>query len=302
VPVYGGLSFHELAVNTYHACGISGAAEVPDEAQGYCWGGDWSGQVGDGDSRAPFEPRAVDGDLRFRSIDAGQAFSCGTTFDGTTQCWGENEWGQLGRTDSPERCITAGGGDVPCSLVPVPISGGPSLETVVTGSTHACGLTADGAAFCWGDNRAGQLGIGASDDSALPTAVVGGHRFVSLSAGHAHTCGLDAEGIAYCWGANDDGALGTMENVEQCGTGACSREPVAVAGGALRFRSISASRGPGGSHSCGVSRDGEAYCWGSNADGQLGTGIHGGHAEPVLVRLQLPLERRTGEGLPAGTP
>jgi alpha-tubulin suppressor-like RCC1 family protein len=39
---------------------------------------------------------------------------------------------------------------------------------------------------------------------------------------------------------------------------------------ALVFRQVSA----GGGHSCGVTTDDQAYCWGSNAYGNLGDGTH----------------------------
>ena len=37
-------------------------------------------------------------------------------------------------------------------------------------------------------------------------------------------------------------------------------------GGGLRWRWIN----PGGRHTCGITTDSRAYCWGSNNDGQLG--------------------------------
>lgn len=40
---------------------------------------------------------------------------------------------------------------------------------------------------------------------------------------------------------------------------------------------------PGAYHTCGLTRDGDVYCWGSNADGELGTGTVGNSWRPVLV-------------------
>ena len=54
--------------------------------------------------------------------------------------------------------------------------------------------------------------------------------------------------------------------------------PVAVAGG-LFFREVSA----GASHTCGVTSDNQAYCWGSSSDGQLGDGTTTNRPTPVAV-------------------
>ncbi|WP_373070450.1 hypothetical protein [Gemmatimonas sp.] len=43
------------------------------------------------------------------------------------------------------------------------------------GSSHTCGLTSTGAAFCWGRNNAGQLGDGTT--IGVPLAVFGGIVF-----------------------------------------------------------------------------------------------------------------------------
>ena len=45
--------------------------------------------------------------------------------------------------------------------------------------------------------------------------------------------------------------------------------PTAVTGGLLFDKVIAAM---GSAHSCGVTTDNRAYCWGSNASGQLGDG------------------------------
>jgi alpha-tubulin suppressor-like RCC1 family protein len=130
------------------------------------------------------------------------------------------------------------------------------------GESHTCGLTAAGAAYCWGQNAAGQLGVGdAVLRSSIPLPVTGGLTFATLSAGDAHTCGLTTNGVAYCWGWNFDGQLGTGS------AGAPSGTPVIVAP-RLSFLAIAS----GHSHTCAVEGSGVAYCWGQNLSGRLGTG------------------------------
>jgi alpha-tubulin suppressor-like RCC1 family protein len=55
-------------------------------------------------------------------------------------------------------------------MVPAPVLGERTFQAVVTGYYRACGLTAEGTAFCWGRNDYGQLGDGTTQDRAEPVA------------------------------------------------------------------------------------------------------------------------------------
>ena len=116
---------------------------------------------------------------------------------------------------------------------------------------------------------------GAPSADAVTAAAALVFRHVSPGM-RAHTCGVTTTNLAYCWGNNgfgdDYGPLGD-------GTEVILRlRPVAVAGG-LRFRQVSAGWG----HSCGVTTDDRAYCWGLNTDGALGDGTNASTRRPVAV-------------------
>lgn len=108
--------------------------------------------------------------------------------------------------------------------------------------------------------------------STVPLAVPGGPRYSDIVAGGFSTCALTSGGEAHCWGANWNGILGigsTEDNVWS---------PAAVMGG-LRFVELAA----GQRHICGLTREGELYCWGDNDFGQLGDGTREPRAAPVRV-------------------
>ena len=143
----------------------------------------------------------------------------------------------------------------------------PTLLTVSRGTEHACGLSADGRAFCWGSNRLGQLGDGDANPNVKTgsVAVATAQTFSVISAGANHTCGLTPDGVAYCWGLNFTGELGQAIVASRCDGFPCNRRPARVET-TMRFDTISAGFG----HTCGV-RGGRASCWGRNDRGQLGT-------------------------------
>ncbi|MES2176702.1 MAG: Ig-like domain-containing protein [Gemmatimonadota bacterium] len=86
-------------------------------------------------------------------------------------------------------------------------------------------------------------------------------------------CELTSSGAAYCWGSNDHGQVGD-------GTTTTPRtSPTAVSGG-VTFASLADGSGD---HTCGLTIAGAAWCWGSNAFGQLGDNTIVDRSAPILV-------------------
>lgn len=227
--------------------------------------------------------------LTFKSLTAGNHSTCGLTPAGTAYCWGDNFFGQLGLG---ELGIGSGlrPGWTPAAVGPLPVAGGLTFASISAGSWHTCGLTTSGVAYCWGMASAGRLGrtgsFGAetceitqqtgtarSSCVAAPLEVIGVPPFQALTAGGIHTCALTAAGAAYCWGSDRYGEVGDAGGV----TGH-PLPPTPVAGEHI-FAQVSA----GGAHVCGITRQGEAYCWGNNYTGQLGDGSHTNRDMPVRV-------------------
>ena len=263
---------------------------------GFCSGNNFNGQLGDGAAPAGAAVGTwvsiAPPPTFFSVISTGRAHACGIPrFDPTAVapasqrvfCWGLNNAGQVGDGTTTNR------------FVPTAVTSGAlrfDSTMVVTGAAHACsveasGSTTAGAAWCWGSNGSGQLGIGAAVQSSVPAAVLapagGAVTYVRLYAGEFHTCGLDATGAAYCWGRNTSGELGTGA------VSASSNIPVAVTGGLL-FRSLSL----GENFTCGVTGvpgvsspqvAGTIYCWGNNQSGQLGAGTSASILNPAAGRV-----------------
>lgn len=144
------------------------------------------------------------------------------------------------------------------------------FAAIVAGVSHACALTGDGQAFCWGANESGQLGDGSRIDRARPVAVSTDDRFSVLAAGVSFTCGLAADGRALCWGESI-GSQGGEPSSDRL-----TPQPVA---GDHRFVQLVA----GWHHACALTAAGNAYCWGRNDHGQLGNGTDVDREQPTQV-------------------
>lgn len=222
--------------------------------------------LGCGGSDGPVGPVPPSGALQFTDLGSGYFHSCALATDTEkAYCWGGNDFGTLGDGSRTRR------------TKPTAVLTNLTFTSLKVGAGHNCALTSTGAALCWGHNDEGQLGDGSRTDRDRPAAVIGGLTFAAISAGHAHTCGLRANGAAYCWGDDSRGQLGNGGP-----EGALNAtQPVPVTFG-QPFTRIHA----GYYQSCGVAADG-VYCWGMNADGQLGDGTRTDRHEPVKVATSL---------------
>src|SRR5512138_3702881 len=71
---------------------------------------------------------------------AGQHHTCAILDDGTVQCWGRNNHGQLGD------------GTIVNRITPVAVSGLGTAVSIAAGSDHTCAILSAGTASCWGFN------------------------------------------------------------------------------------------------------------------------------------------------------
>jgi len=202
VAVVGRLLFRSVTAGYFHTCGVTRAGRA------YCWGRDDDGQAGDQPAAGSTTPVAVASDTAFAGVEAAAQFdyTCGVDAGGGIWCWGANCYNQLGVDSLAEQCGTP---PMPCSSKPARLRAAGPFRTVSVHFSHSCAVATDGAAFCWGDDNNGQLGIGTMGDrSVTPAPVVGGQTWRALAVGHEFTCGITAAGATSCWGANDHGQLG----------------------------------------------------------------------------------------------
>jgi alpha-tubulin suppressor-like RCC1 family protein len=232
-----------------------------------CWGDNTFGALGDGSTTTSVGATVqLPVGKRFVSVSAGDGYTCALASASDVWCWGRNDDGQLGDGTRTNR------------LVPVPVSGTLRFDTtfaIIAGGGYACGRAAAGSLYCWGRNDAGQLGDGTLAVRTEPTAVAGMLSIATASAGGSHTCAITITSATYCWGNNASGQLGIGTSVTYANT------PQLVGG--QTFRAIAA----GSAHTCALAvlpaYNSPAWCWGANADGQLGDGTTTNRATPVAV-------------------
>ena len=235
----------------------------------YCWGNNGNGQLGIGskeDRTTPTEVVAPAG-VAFSSLTTGAFHTCALGNDSNVYCWGVDYVGQPSDGSAAQDMTTP---------VEVSTPAGVTFLTLVAGYGHTCALGNDDKTYCWGQGYDGQLGNGTVDNRTSPTpvSVPAGVTFSGLTAGTFHTCALGSDSKTYCWGNGDNGRLGDgLINRRLTPT------EVSVPAG-VTFSNLSA----GYRHTCALSSDGKAYCWGAGDSGRLGNGSTRSELTPTPVR------------------
>ena len=155
-----------ISAGNRHTCAVL------DDATVKCWGSGQAGRLGTGavDSRGdnPGEmgdalPAVPLGSLRTAtSVSAGYGHTCVRLDDATVKCFGLNGGGQLGQGSTTAK--GDGPNELGDALPPVALGTGRTVVAVTTGEMHSCARLDDGTVKCFGDNVAGQLGLGDTAD------------------------------------------------------------------------------------------------------------------------------------------
>lgn len=182
------------------------------------------------------------------TIATGDRHTC-RIYQGQLWCWGDNSSDQLGLDEDAPDLVTR----------PELVGGRSDWFTVAAGTRHTCALRAPGVLRCWGDDSFGQLGSSSGRSRQEPR--VPWSDFTQLKCGGNNCCALRSGGALYCWGSNQDGNLGTGSEDKSS-----VDVPTPVSGDQVFLRALSVGK----SHSCAIASDRTLWCWGSNAEHQLG--------------------------------
>jgi len=149
-PIGGGTQskWAQISAGQSHSCAIKSDGTL------WCWGGDASGELGNGattgDQTSPNQESTLATD--WASVSAGEGATCATKINGTLWCWGADSYGKLGNG------ATAGDQISPSQESTLATD----WASVSTGNWHTCATKTDSTLWCWGRDNNGQLGNGAT--------------------------------------------------------------------------------------------------------------------------------------------
>jgi len=197
----------------YHTCAVltSGAVD--------CWGINFYGQLGVGSFDGPEDcsgygctthPLTVSG-VTASAVAVGGASTCAIdSVSRTLECWGDDDYGQLGMDPSGASACLYG---EPCVMTPLAVPNLVGVTKAAVGGQSICAAVTGGRELCLGSNTYGGLGDGTTTQSFSPVEVVGLQDVEAISVGGPTACAIES-GLVECWGANWNGQAGNRSQTE----------------------------------------------------------------------------------------
>jgi alpha-tubulin suppressor-like RCC1 family protein/predicted peptidase len=258
------------------------AVALKQDGTVWAWGANINGQLGNGTfarSHVPVQVLDPDDASGFLSdivhLEAGARTVVALKTDGTIRCWGDGEYGQLGKGFAKH----GPGTTLPFKSLDKSDPTGylTNVRSVAEGRCFTAVLKNDGTVHSWGLNRHGELGLGDYEPEIDPsdphmtadffTTVVhprmvdGLDGVVKIAAGMNHTVILKEDGSVWSWGYNKLMSSGVLGAGNLDG----SKSPVRALG-LTDIREIYA----GMNHNFAIGRDGTIWTWGNSRNARLG--------------------------------
>ena len=185
------------AVSLMNASSSDHMCALDADGRAWCWGQNYSGQLGDGTTEPGDVARPVLTTQRFRSIAGGYATTCAISLDHALWCWGANQ-GWFG-----DDAGLFGNGTTEGSLVPVPAASGLAVVDIDIDGSLVCAVTTAGEAWCWGRI----IGPAGGANTLMPVKVESSERWRDISvSGSDRACAVSLAFVVHCWAAGADGA------------------------------------------------------------------------------------------------
>ncbi|MCL2193819.1 MAG: InlB B-repeat-containing protein, partial [Treponema sp.] len=161
------------------SAGTDHTAVVKMDGTLWAWGGNASGQLGDGTTTGRNGPVQIQSGMTWASVSAGgiagASHSVAIRSDGTLWGWGHSAWGQRGDGTTTNR------------NTPVRVGMATNWISVAAGGAHTIAIRSDGSLWAWGRNRSGQIGDGTTTNRNTPVRIGTATNWASVSAGLDHT-------------------------------------------------------------------------------------------------------------------
>ncbi|MRG90413.1 RCC1 domain-containing protein [Polyangium spumosum] len=265
-----------IAAGSHSTCAILDTDELK------CWGANFQGKLGQGDTTNRGDKSGTMGDAlavvdlgagaRVGAVAVGNYHACALLQDGSVRCWGDATASGVSASHGAEP------GTMGDALPAVRLGAGKTAREIAAGFNTSCALLDDQSTKCWGVNSSGNLGLGDLEprgDSpetmgdALPAIDFGAPRVViQMAPSSSSSCALLDDASVRCWGNGVDLGLGGEENRgDKPGTMGVNLPAVDLGPGRAAL-SLSA----GARRACALLEDRQIKCWGYNPEGQLGQG------------------------------